>query len=102
MNPIAFTYDWGFVSDLARRNTARLCGALGVDHIIRTSNIEMKRKNVRLNVKAWLKRPEIGMIPLFMAGDKFFFYYRKEDDSFTKAREEKTSTRFDEFSIYTC
>ena len=29
----------------------------------------MKRKNVRLNVKAWLKRPEIGMIPLFMAGD---------------------------------
>ena len=78
MNPIAFTYDWGFVSDLARRNTARLCGALGVDHIIRTSNIEMKRKNVRLNVKAWLKRPEIGMIPLFMAGDKAFYYYARQ------------------------
>ena len=30
---------------------------------------------VRKNITAWLKNPDLGMIPLFMAGDKFFFYY---------------------------
>lgn len=78
MNPIAFTYDWGFVSDLARRNTARICGKLGVEHIFRTPNIAVKRKNVRLNVEAWLKRPRLGMIPLFMAGDKAFYYHARQ------------------------
>ena len=75
MNPIAFTYDWGFVTDLARRNAARVCGKLGIEHIIRSPNIASKRKYVRQNVKAWLKKPELGMIPLFMAGDKAFFYH---------------------------
>ena len=28
LNPIAFTYDWGMVTDLARRNIARICGNL--------------------------------------------------------------------------
>ena len=72
MNPIAFTYDWGLVTDLARRNCARICGKLGVEHIIRTPNIAKKRKFVRQNIEAWLKKPELGMIPLFMAGDKAF------------------------------
>ncbi len=78
MNPIAFTYDWGFVSDLARRNTARICGELGIEHIFRTPDISRKRKNVRLNVEAWLKKPELGMIPIFMAGDKAFYYHARE------------------------
>ncbi len=78
MNPVAFTYDWGFVSDLARRNTARICGELGIEHIFRTPNISLKRKNVRLNVEAWLKRPDLGMIPIFMAGDKAFYYHARE------------------------
>jgi hypothetical protein len=34
-----------------------------------------KRENIRKNVTAWLKNPVLGMIPLFMAGDKYFFYY---------------------------
>ena len=72
MNPIAFTYDWGLVTDLARRNVSRVCGKLGIEHIYRTPDISFKRKNVRLNVEAWLKKPELGMIPLFMAGDKAF------------------------------
>src|SRR5207237_6103175 len=42
MNPVAFTYDWGMVTDLARRNQARLCGALGVEHIIRSADISAK------------------------------------------------------------
>ena len=78
MNPIAFTYDWGMVNDLARRNCARVCGELGIEHIIRTPNISIKRKNIRKNVEAWLKKPELGMVPLFMAGDKAFFKYARQ------------------------
>lgn len=74
-NPIAFTYDWGMVTDLARRNAARVCGKLGVENIIVAADIRLKRKNIKLNIEAWLKKPHLGMVPLFMAGDKYFFYY---------------------------
>ncbi|MET0411849.1 MAG: hypothetical protein ABW217_11170, partial [Polyangiaceae bacterium] len=43
MNPVAFTYDWGMVTDLARRNQARVCGKLGVEHILRSADITSKR-----------------------------------------------------------
>ena len=75
LNPIAFTYDWGMVTDLARRNIARVCGKLGVENIIVSADINWKRQNIRKNLIAWLRRPDLGMIPLFMAGDKYFFYY---------------------------
>lgn len=75
LNPIAFTYDWGMVTDLGRRNIARVCGRLGVENIIVSADIPRKRSNIRKNILAWLKRPDLGMIPLFMAGDKYFFYY---------------------------
>lgn len=75
LNPIAFTYDWGMVTDLARRNIARVTGTLGVENIIVSANIHWKRENIKRNICAWLKNPELGMVPLFMAGDKFFFYY---------------------------
>ena len=75
LNPIAFTYDWGMVTDLARRNIARICGELGVENIIVAADMHWKRANIRKNIKAWLKNPDLGMIPLFMAGDKFFFHY---------------------------
>jgi glutamine---fructose-6-phosphate transaminase (isomerizing) len=75
LNPIAYTYDWGVITDLARRNQARLCGKLGVEHILVSADIRKKREYVRKNVNAWLKKPELGMIPLFMAGDKQYFYY---------------------------
>ncbi len=75
LHPIAFTYDWGMVTDLARRNIARVCGKLGVENIIVSADIRWKRENIRKNISAWLKDPKLGMIPLFMAGDKYFFYY---------------------------
>ncbi len=75
LNPITYTYDWGMVTDLARRNVARICGKLGVENIIVAANIHWKRENIKKNIQAWLKYPHLGMIPLFMAGDKFFFYY---------------------------
>ncbi|HEU4729860.1 MAG TPA: hypothetical protein VFT22_18315 [Kofleriaceae bacterium] len=78
MNPVAFTYDWGMVTDLARRNQARLCGALGVEHIIRSADITAKRRFVRKNVEAWLKKPELGMVTLLMAGDKEFYAHARQ------------------------
>lgn len=75
MNPVAYTYDWGMVTDLARRNISKMCGDLGVEHILISADIKTKRKYVRQNVLAWLKYPVLGTVPLFMAGDKQFFYY---------------------------
>ncbi|MBR1257956.1 hypothetical protein JQ634_30250 [Bradyrhizobium sp. AUGA SZCCT0240] len=75
MNPIAYTYDWGMVTDVARRNISRLCAKLGVEHLLRSPDISQKRRYIRRNIEAWLKRPDLGMIPLFMAGDKQFYHY---------------------------
>lgn len=78
MNPVAFTLDWGLVTDLARRNQARICGTLGVEHILRSADIAAKRRYVRKNIEAWLKRPEVGMVTLFTAGDKEFYHYARQ------------------------
>ena len=75
MKPITYTYDWGMVTDLGRRNQARMCAKLGVEHLWVSADIRAKRANIRRNVLAWLRRPDLGMIPLFMAGDKQFFHY---------------------------
>lgn len=75
MDPVAYTYDWGMVTDLARRNQARLCGKLGIEHIIVSADIRAKRDNIRRNVLAWLDKPHLGTVPLFMAGDKQYFYH---------------------------
>ncbi len=78
MTPLTFTYDWGMVTDLARRNIARITGKLGIENILISADIKKKRDNVHMNVKAWLKQPRLGMIPLFMAGDKHFFVHVNE------------------------
>ena len=75
LNPITYTYDWGMVTDLARRNISRICGKLGVEHILISADIRRKRENIRKNVSAWLAKPDLGLIPLFMAGDKQYFYH---------------------------
>ena len=67
------TYDWGMVTDLARRNISRMCSQLGVENIIIADNIELKRKNIKINLQAWLRKPHLGMLNILMAGDKHFF-----------------------------
>jgi glucosamine--fructose-6-phosphate aminotransferase (isomerizing) len=69
---IAYTYDWGLISNVARENISRMCGTLGVEHILIAADIRRKRKNVKSNLLAWLDKPNIGMIPILMAGDKQF------------------------------
>ncbi len=78
MNPIAFSYDWGMATDGARRNQARMTGKLGLEQIIRTENLLKKRRYLRKNIQAWFRSPHLGMVPLFMAGDKFFFDIARE------------------------
>jgi len=75
LTPLAFSYDWGMLTDLGRRNQSRLCGALGVEHVLCSADIRVKRNYIKKNVLAWLKNPNLGIIPLFMAGDKQYFYY---------------------------
>lgn len=70
MHPMAYTYDWGMVTDLARRNQARMLGSLGVEHLLLSADINKKREHIRKNILAWMKDPDLGMVPLFMQGDK--------------------------------
>ena len=85
MTPVAYTYDWGMVTDLARRNISRICATLGIEHIIVSADITRKRRFIRQNVQAWLKKPRLGMIPLFMAGDKLYYYYLQQIQRHTHA-----------------
>ncbi len=75
LKPITYTYDWGMVTDLGRRNISRMCGDMGVENIIVAANITQKRKNIRKNLLAWLKSPHLGMMAMLTAGDKHFFRY---------------------------
>lgn len=75
LRPITYTYDWGMVTDLARRNISRMCSMLGVENIIVAADIERKRRHISNNLKTWLKKPELGMISILTAGDKHFFRY---------------------------
>jgi len=73
MKPVAYTYDWGMVTDLGRRNISRMCAILGVENIIVAADISKKREYIAKNLKAWLKSPNLGMISILTAGDKHFF-----------------------------
>ena len=73
MRPVTYTYDWGMVTDLGRRNISRMCAQLCVENIIIAADISKKRRNIRMNLEAWLKSPHLGMMAMLTAGDKHFF-----------------------------
>lgn len=77
MNPVTYTYDWGMITDLGRRNISRMCSELGVENIIIADDIKLKRENIRKNLIAWLNNPHLGMLALLTAGDKHFFRHVK-------------------------
>lgn len=78
LNPIAYTYDWGMATDIARRNQEKMCDALGVERIIIKADYNKKRRNIKRNIEAWLKKPDLGLVPIFMAGDKQAIYYAQK------------------------
>ena len=73
MKPITYTYDWGMVTDLGRRNISRMSAQLGIENIIVADDIGLKRRNIARNLSAWLKSPNLGMVSILTAGDKHFF-----------------------------
>ena len=73
MKPVTYTYDWGMVTDLGRRNISQMCGDMGVENIIVAADISKKRENIKMNLEAWLKSPHLGMMAMLTAGDKHFF-----------------------------
>ncbi len=73
LRPITYTYDWGMVTDLGRRNISRMSAKLGVENIIVAADITKKRDYIRRNLEAWLKSPHLGMLSVLTAGDKHFF-----------------------------
>ena len=75
MKPVTYTYDWGMVTDLGRRNISRMCSEMGVENIIVAADISKKRRNIKMNLEAWLKSPHLGMMAMLTAGDKHFFRY---------------------------
>lgn len=75
LKPITYTYDWGMVTDLGRRNISRMSSELGVENLIVAADITKKRDHIRRNLQAWLKAPNLGMLSALTAGDKHFFRY---------------------------
>ena len=41
---ISYTYDWGFVTKLARKNISRICGELKIENILVSADIDQKEK----------------------------------------------------------
>lgn len=78
LTPIAYTYDWGMITDIGRRNQARVLGKLGVEHIVISADITKKRSHIKANINAWMKDPHLGMVPLFMQGDKQCEFYANQ------------------------
>ena len=78
LKPIAYTYDWGMVTDLGRRNISLMCSKLGIENIVVAANINWKRQNIRKNLNAWLEDPNLGMLSILTAGDKHFFRHINE------------------------
>jgi glutamine---fructose-6-phosphate transaminase (isomerizing) len=73
LKPVTYTYDWGMVTDLGRRNVSRMSSKLGVENIIVAADITKKRDYIRRNLEAWIKSPHLGMLSVLTAGDKHFF-----------------------------
>lgn len=75
LSPVTYTYDWGMVTDLGRRNISRMCSKLGIENIVVADDIERNRADVRKNLVAWLKSPHLGMLNILTAAEKHFFRY---------------------------
>lgn len=75
IRPTTYTYDWGMITDLGRRNISLMCSELRVENIVVAANLRKKRDNIRKNLIAWLSKPDLGMLNILTAGDKHFFKY---------------------------
>ena len=56
LKPITYTYDWGMVTDLGRRNISRMSSILGVENIIVAANIERQKKKYKNEFRGLVKK----------------------------------------------
>jgi hypothetical protein len=75
LDAVAFTYDWGVATEIAKRNQSRLCEKLDVEQIVVTANLKRKRENIKANLKAWLRKPDLATIPILTSVGQQFFYH---------------------------
>ena len=52
-----------------------MCDKLGVEQIVIKGNLERKLANIKANLNAWLKKPDLGTIPLLTSVGQQFFYH---------------------------
>jgi len=78
LDAITFTYDWGVATEIAKRNQERLCKELGVQQIVIKANLDRKLKNIKANLEAWLKQPDLGTIPILTSVGQQFFYHANQ------------------------
>ena len=57
MRPITYTYDWGMVTDLGRRNISRMSAKLGVENIIIADDIAKKTAKYTEELASLVKSP---------------------------------------------
>ncbi len=70
MRVLCLTIDSGLITEYAWRNMEQAKKILGIDQVILKENPEKVLKHVGQNIKAWIKRPSLAMVPIFMVGDK--------------------------------
>lgn len=75
MKVLAVTYDWGMMTPEAYRNWEETTKILGVEHIIIKPDTDKVKRHIRKNIKAWLRKPHLGMVWLFTQADKQAEYH---------------------------
>ncbi|MCD6599816.1 MAG: 7-cyano-7-deazaguanine synthase, partial [Dehalococcoidia bacterium] len=75
MNVLAVTFDNGLLTPEAHRNWRHFQDALGVRHHVIQAKKEAFRKDIAKNLHAWLKKPSLLMIPIFVSSDKIAEIY---------------------------
>lgn len=76
--PVAFTYDWGLVTNEARENMAKMCGRLGAEHILVARDIQQVKRRLRGGIEALLGTPDLAIVPLLMSGDKSWMHWAQK------------------------
>lgn len=75
MKVLAVTYDWGMMTLEAHRNWEKTSKILSIEHIVIRPDTEKIKRHIRKNIKAWLKKPHLGLVWLFTQGDKQAEYH---------------------------
>jgi len=69
MRVLAYNYDNCLVHPQAQENVRRIVNALGCELVVKRN--EKQKKYMLTNLKAYLRKPMVGMIPMFCTGCRY-------------------------------